>query len=216
MSGNQGVLVLNGDTILRGEVRNCRQADVMGYFEGKLASETLIVHPGGRCFGTIKAGKAEVLGALQGTVLVKELISIRSSGSVSGSVRYGQMAMEPGGILSAQVSNVPPTIGGDMQLSVARGSAVPIHLEDLQAFDPDDDASHLTFSISNARNGHVAASEQPGRPLTHFTQGDLADGRILFQHNGTASEMASFDVVVADHTGASSGAPQTVHVAVRG
>jgi hypothetical protein len=111
---------------------------------------------------------------------------------------------------------VPPTLAGDMQLSVARGSAVPIHLEDLQAFDPDDDASHLTFTISNARNGHVAESEQSGRPVTHFTQAELADGRILFQHNGTTSATASFDVVVADHTGASSGEPQTVHVAVRG
>jgi len=39
---------------------------------------------------------------------------------------------------------------------------------------------------------------------------------VLFKHDGTDTKMASFDVVVADHAGATSGAPQTVKVHVRG
>lgn len=215
MSGNQGVLLVNGETILRGEVRNCRRAEVHGYIEGEVATDSLIVHEGGRCFGTVKAGTADVHGTLQGNVLVRQLITIRSSGTVNGAVRYGQMAMEAGGILSAQVSNVPPTLAGDLDLSVKAGSAVAINMDDLQAVDPDDDASNLTFMISNPRNGYVVASDAPGRPLERFTQADLINGRILFRHDGTPSSSASFDVVVADHTGATSGNPQTVHVTVR-
>lgn len=215
MSGNQGILVLNSETILRGEVRNCRQADVHGYVEGDVSAETVIVHAGGRCYGTVKAGKVDVHGTLQGNVLVRDLIHIRSTGSVNGSVRYGKMSMEAGGALSAQVSNVPPSIAGDLELSVKAGTAVAISIDDLQAVDPDDDAGSLTFMVSNPRNGHVVASDAPGRPLERFTQADLDSGRILFQHDGSPSSSASFDVVVSDHTGATSGAPQTVHVVVR-
>lgn len=216
MSSNQGILVVNADTVLRGEVRNCRQADIMGYVDGKVAVDRLVVHQGGRCFGTIRAGQCDVQGTLQGTVVVKDLIHIHGTGSVNGSVRYGKMSMEAGGVLSAQVSNIPPSIAGDLELSVAKGGSVPIHLEDLQAVDPDDDASQLVFTITNPRNGFVAATDMPQHPVSHFTQAELASGRILFRHDGANESAASFDVIVADHTGATSGAPQTVHVSVRG
>jgi hypothetical protein len=91
-----------------------------------------------------------------------------------------------------------------------------ITLEDLHAIDPDDEAKDLVFTVSNARNGFVTLSSAPGRPAAKFTQADLEGGRVSFKHDGTATPAASFDVVVADHTGATSGAPQTVKVTVKG
>jgi hypothetical protein len=38
---------------------------------------------------------------------------------------------------------------------------------------------------------------------------------VLFRHDGTDGPLASFEVVVADRAGATSGAAQTVKVAVR-
>jgi hypothetical protein len=37
----------------------------------------------------------------------------------------------------------------------------------------------------------------------------------MFKHDGTNTSTASFNVVAADHTGATSGSPQTVKVHVR-
>jgi cytoskeletal protein CcmA (bactofilin family) len=216
VAGNQGVLVVREDTIIKGEIRNCRQMEVYGYVEGNVATDSLRVHENGRCFGTVKAESADVSGTLQGEVVVKNLISIRSSGSVNGNVQYGQLAMEIGGNLSAEVRNVPPTLAGDLDLTVARGRSVRITLEDLNAVDPDDEAKDLTFTVSRATHGFVALSGAPSRPVTRFTQADLKGGRVLFMHDGTDAKVASFDVVVADHSGASSGAPQTVKVQVRG
>jgi cytoskeletal protein CcmA (bactofilin family) len=216
VAGNQGVLVVREDTIVKGEIRNCRQMEVYGYVEGDVAAETLLVHPGGQCYGTIKTDSAEIRGTLQGDVAVTHLISIRDSGSVSGNVRYGQLAMEAGGSLSGEVRNVPPGIAGDLDLTVEKGRSVRITLEDLHAVDPDDDARHLTFTVSNTRNGFVALAGAPGKPVARFTQADLEGGRVNFMHDGTATKQASFDVVVADQAGATSGAAQTVLVAVRG
>ncbi len=190
--------------------------EVYGYVEGDVAADMLLIHPSGQCYGTIKTESAEIRGTLQGNVVVTHLISIRDTGSVSGNVQYGQLAMEPGGNLSAEVRNVPPAIAGDLDLTVDKGRSVRITLEDLHAIDPDDEAKDLVFTVSNAKNGFVTLAGGPGRPAAKFTQADLEGGRVNFMHDGTPTSSASFDVVVADHTGATSGAAQTVKVTVKG
>jgi cytoskeletal protein CcmA (bactofilin family) len=214
--GKNSVLVVQEDMIIKGEIRNCHQAEIYGYVDGDLAADNLLIHKEGRCYGKVKTDSAEIHGTLQGEVVVKNLINIHSSGSVSGNVQYGRLAMEEGGNLSAEVRNVPPTLGGDFDLKVDRGRSVAITLEDLSAFDPDDEAKDLTFTVSNARGGFVSLKTAPAKPVTHFTQADLQSRKVNFTHDGSSTSMASFDVVVADHTGATSGAPQTVKVAVRG
>jgi cytoskeletal protein CcmA (bactofilin family) len=216
VSSTSGVLIVREDLAIKGEIRNCKQIEVYGYVEGDIAAANVLVHKGGRCYGTIKSDNAEVHGDMQGDVSVKNLINIRSSGSVSGNVRYGKLALEQGGNLSAEVRNVPPTLGGDLDLSVGRGKAVRITPQDLTAFDPDDSAQNLTFTISNARNGFITLVGGGARAITRFTQADLLGGKISFMHDGTNTQAASFDVVVLDRGGASSGAAQTVKVHVTG
>jgi hypothetical protein len=43
----------------------------------------------------------------------------------------------------------------------------------------------------------------------------LAEGCVLFAHDGSDASSARFDVQVTDASGANSGKPQTVNVAVR-
>jgi hypothetical protein len=52
--------------------------------------------------------------------------------------------------------------------------------------------------------------------VTAFTQADLEAGRVAFVHDGRSTGLASFDIIVADRSGGTSGAPATVKVAVRG
>jgi cytoskeletal protein CcmA (bactofilin family) len=213
-----GVLVVTEDTVIRGvrELRNCRQLEVFGYLEGDVAAKSVRVHKSGRLFGKLKSDTAEIHGTLQGEVVVKNLIDIRSSGTVSGNIQYGKLALEQGGNLSAEVRNVPPTLAGDLQLEVAKGGTVPVTLQDLNALDPDDAAKDLKFTVSNVRNGYVALSTAPRRSVTTFTQADLEAGKVAFVHDGRSTGLASFDIVVADKSGSTSGAPQTVKVTVRG
>jgi cytoskeletal protein CcmA (bactofilin family) len=214
---NQGLLVISEDMIIRGisELHNCRQLEIHGYVEGDVTAGAVRIHKTGKCYGNMNSETAEVLGTLQGNVTVRNLINIHSSGSVSGNVRYGKLALEAGGNLSAEVRNVPPSIGGDLDLTVERGRAISITLQDLTALDPDDEAKDLVFTITNAKNGFVALAAAPTRPVSRFTQADLERGSVMFKHDGTNTSTASFNVVVADHTGATSGAPQTVKVHVR-
>jgi cytoskeletal protein CcmA (bactofilin family) len=216
VTDNRGLLVLRDDAILKGEVRNCRQMQIFGYVEGTIATDELIIHQGGRCYGTVRAGSADIAGAVQGDIFVKNLINIQSTGDVAGNVHYGHLAMQHGGSLSADLRNVPPTIAGDLQVQVYRGGSVIVTTADLTALDPDDTPDHLIYRITNVRNGHLAFMSKPAAPVDGFTQADLNAGQVMFVHDGTPASAASFDAVVADHTGATSGAAKTVSVAVVG
>jgi len=209
------VIVIREDTFLKGGIRNAGRIEIFGYVEGDIAGDQLIVQPGGRCFGKVKVDTADVRGTLQGDIVVRQLISIRGSGEVVGNVKYGKLAMEMGGQLTAEMRNIPPSISGDLDLSVDKGRAVRITLQDLSALDPDDTAEHLVFTVSDVRNGFVTLASDPVRPVERFTQADLEQGSVLFHHDGTDAPRASFAVVVADRMGATSGAAQTVNVAVR-
>ena len=217
MADNQGVLIITEDTVIRGvrEMRNCRRLEVHGYVEGDVAARDVLVHKTGRLFGTVTTDTAEIHGTVQGDVAVKNLIDIRSSGNVSGNVKYGRLALEMGGNLTAEMRNVPPSVGGDLNLEVAKGHTVPITMQDVTAMDPDDAATDLKFTVTKAKNGFVALLSAPKRAVSTFTQADLEAGRVAFTHDGTNGGTAGFDIVVADHTGATSGAAKTVTVAVR-
>jgi cytoskeletal protein CcmA (bactofilin family) len=208
-------VVIQEDTVIKGKIRNCRQMEIHGYFEGELAAEEVLVHQGGTFFGMLKSERADVAGSVQGEVFVKNLISIRSSGSVNGNVRYGQLAMEMGADLSAELRNVPPRLEGDLDITVKRGRSVVITTEDITAVDPDDTPDHLTYTVSNPAGGYVALATQPGTPVLTFTQADIEAGRVLFVHDGSVGNSASFGIVVADDSGATSGRVQTVTVHVK-
>lgn len=216
VSDNRGVLIVSEDTVIKGGIRNGRQVEIYGYVEGEVASEALRIHPGGRLFGTLRADRAEVNGEMQGEVYVRHLFAIGSTGSVTGKVLYGQLAIEAGGNLSAEVRNIPPSLAGDFKIEVARGQSVAVTLQDLNAVDPDDLAKDLVFTVAHPIRGFIALSSAPGLAVTRFTQSDLQEGKVMFRHDGSDGAAAGFDVHVADHTGAKSGPPQIVKVEVRG
>lgn len=214
MTQSQGIAVISDDTVLKGRIAHCKLLEVHGYVEGEVAAERLIVHPGGRVFGTIKVDNAEINGTLQGNVAVKHLIGIGATGSVNGQVQYGRISLASGAELSADLRNVPPEISGDLDLVVRRGRTVRITTMDLTAVDTDDSAHSLNFSVSNAINGFVTLNNAQRMPVDTFTQADLENGLVMFAHDGNAAETASFDVIVSDSAGATSGAAKTVTVAV--
>ncbi|MGH6816961.1 MAG: cadherin-like domain-containing protein [Hyphomicrobiaceae bacterium] len=216
MNGNKGVILVREDTIIKGQIRNCRQIDIYGYVEGELSAGIVHIHKGGRFYGIVNTENAEIHGILQGEVFVKNLINIRNSGSVSGKVKYGRLAMELGGNLSAEVFSVPPTLTGDLDVTVEKGRAVGITHEDIAAVDPDTADENLMFAVANVKNGFMVLATAPNKPVTRFTQSDLRARRVVFVHDGSDTTTAGFDVVVSDESGGTSGNAQSVKVTVKG
>jgi hypothetical protein len=85
---------------------------------------------------------------------------------------------------------------------------------DLTAIDPDDDTTDLVYTVSNTVNGFLTLAHAADARISTFTQADLEANNVSFRHDGSAGDRASFDVVVTDASGATSGAPRTVVVTV--
>lgn len=216
MSESTGVLVIGADAVLTGEVKGAKAVEIYGTVEGGVSAGDVKVRQGGQLNGWIKADTSTVEGSLKGDIRVQQLITIRATGSVEGNVKYGRLAMDEGAELAASVRNVPPSLGGDLDVTVTRGRSVKLTPSDLKAIDPDDAPDALTFNVSNLTGGIITQSGAPGLAVGTFTQADLNAGRVYFAHDGSDAERASFQVVVSDDDGATSGAAQTVNVAVRG
>ncbi|MEO1265187.1 MAG: polymer-forming cytoskeletal protein [Pseudomonadota bacterium] len=214
MADTKGVAVIGPETVLQGEIRNGRAVRVDGYVEGRINAAHVEVAGGGKVDGVIRANTADVGGAIDGTVRVRELVQIRDKGRVTGNVQYGALAMAPGGELSADVRNVPPELVGDLELDVLRGGSVIIRRDDLAAIDPDDGPEDLLFVVTNPSSGFVAKASAPTHAVTRFTQADLNAGRVMFVHDGAPGARASFAVTVQDDDGATAGAARTVSVNV--
>lgn len=209
--------VISSDMVVEGElVAPLGQVEVAGFFNGTLNVGNLIIHEGGKVVGKVRAHNILSNGFLQGEIMAKGLLDIGATGTVNGNITYGQLAVREGGELSADVRNIPPTLAGDMKISVSRGKAVRLTTDDLTAIDPDDDAKDLTFAVSDMKNGYVVCLDKPKIVAHSFTQKDLEKGRIVFVHDGKDALFASFAIVVRDASGASSGTPRTVEVEVRG
>lgn len=214
VSAERGKGVIGADLVIYGDVRNAVDIDVLGSVIGSIAAQRVTIHPSGRVAGALNAEDAAVHGRLEGRVRVRQLISIGRAGAVHGDVRYGQLALEPGGDLAADVRNLPPELGGDFEMTVRRGRATRISPADLSATDAEDLASRLTYHVSNAQHGFVVLASAPGQAVESFTQADISGGKVSFLHDGGDGSVAGFDVVVSDSQGATSGAARRVSVAV--
>jgi cytoskeletal protein CcmA (bactofilin family) len=207
--------IIAADTVLKGTISNGGQVEVYGYFEGEIAAETLVVHEGGRVFGRARVDSAYISGTLQGEAFVRNLISLTRSGVVSGNVRYSKIAMEAGAELTAELRNVPPEMAGDMQILVSRGRWVVLTTSDVTALDPDSNPNQLVYSISNVTCGKLVHLTAPTTAIDKFTQVDVVAGLIAYQHDGSVGDEASFDLVVTDQAGATSGTPKRMRIAIR-
>lgn len=214
MTGTRGTTIIAEDMVVRGDIKNGGLVEVKGYVEGSVSAERLLIHENGRVYGTVRADNCDVNGRMQGTVLIKHLISIGQTGAVRGDVRYGKLVLAGGGDLDATVRNVPPEIAGDLNVTVKRGHSVRVTTADLTAIDPDSAAASVVFTVGATTGGHMARAGALKSPVQSFTQEDLEAGTVLFVHDGSAGNSAAIELVAADQLGATSGAPKSLTVTV--
>ena len=96
--------------------------------------------------------------------------------------------------------NNAPTLTTNNGLTLNEGATAPIGTSDLSASDVDDTASNLTYAItSGPSNGTLLVNSTAA---TSFTQQDLADGAVEYQHDGSETTADSFKFDLTDDDGA--------------
>ena len=100
-------LVVGRDIRLKGEITSCETLIIEGHVEITLPEAINIEIASTGCFkGTAEISKADISGEFEGTLTAHDQLIIRSTGRVSGKIRYGKIVIEGGGQVSGDMKSI--------------------------------------------------------------------------------------------------------------
>jgi cytoskeletal protein CcmA (bactofilin family) len=99
-------LTVGREISLSGEIASCDTLIVEGNVEANLQNCRDVDIAESGCFkGSAEVDNADVRGTFEGNLVVRKRLLIRSSGHVSGTIRYGQIEIEIGGQICGDVQS---------------------------------------------------------------------------------------------------------------
>jgi len=99
-------LTVGREIALSGEIASCDTLVVEGSVEANLQNcRDVDIAESGHFKGSATIDNADVRGAFEGNLVVRKRLLIRSTGHVSGTIRYGQVEIELGGQISGDVQS---------------------------------------------------------------------------------------------------------------
>jgi len=106
-------LIVGRDISLSGEIGSCDALVVEGSVEAKLPDGRIMeITETGLFKGAVEIDDADIAGRFEGTLTVRGRLTLRATGRVQGTIRYGVLAVEAGG-----------QITGDVQVYIAPAKA---------------------------------------------------------------------------------------------
>ncbi len=105
-SGQQGRRLVIGDGItISGEIDACDYLVIEGTVEAALKGASVLeVAESGTFYGTVEINEAMIAGRFEGDLTVNGRLTITSTGSVTGSIAYKELAIESGAVLDGKAS----------------------------------------------------------------------------------------------------------------
>jgi len=119
-----GDLTLGPGVTLTGTVSVPGRAVIHGTMEGALTARDVLVGPEGRVSGTLEADIVELQGEGPTALTARTALVVRATGRVTGTVRYGRLEVEPGGVLQGDLAPLASP-AGDPGAPVGAGGATP-------------------------------------------------------------------------------------------
>lgn len=103
--GTEGkMLVVGREISLNGEIAACDRLVVEGQVEAALGEcHNLEIAQGGLFKGSAEVEEAEISGRFDGNLTVSKRLRVRSSGHIKGKIKYGQIEIEAGGVITGDV-----------------------------------------------------------------------------------------------------------------
>lgn len=97
-------LIVGREIALSGEITSCDKLIIEGSVEANLQDcHDVDIAESGLFKGSATIDDAEVRGRFEGNLIVRKRLLIRSTGRVSGTIRYGQIEIECGGQISGDI-----------------------------------------------------------------------------------------------------------------
>lgn len=111
--GSVSKLIVGPDIKLKGaEITDCDTLVVEGRVEASMDSRVIQISEHGVFLGKVGIDVAEIRGHFEGELTARRQLIIRATGKVSGTIRYGKIAIEEGGELSGNIAALAAPKGG--------------------------------------------------------------------------------------------------------
>ncbi len=107
-------LTVGRDIHLKGDISSCDKLVVEGRVEAALSDARIIeVAPSGYFKGDAQVVEADISGHFEGKLIARDKLTVRSSGRITGSIRYGRIIIESGGEISGDMQSLGSEAEGD-------------------------------------------------------------------------------------------------------
>jgi cytoskeletal protein CcmA (bactofilin family) len=101
------VNLISSTTNVTGDINTESDIRIDGTLNGNLiTSGRLIIGTNGRIEGEIRCKSAEIEGVMKGQIIVDELLSLKSTSSLTGDITTSQLLIEPGAIFQGNCQMV--------------------------------------------------------------------------------------------------------------
>lgn len=116
--GDSGRKLIVGDGLsLSGEITSCDILVVAGKVEAKLTDGKLLeINETGQFRGSVEIENADIAGRYDGQLVVHGRLTVRSTGRISGMVKYGELEVNAGGQIIGELQ-----VSGSQQASSGPG-----------------------------------------------------------------------------------------------
>ena len=98
-------LTIGKGITMSGEIEACDHLVVAGTVEATLKGASVLeVAESGSFYGTVEIDEANIAGNFEGDITVRGRLTIQSTGTITGSISYKELAMEVGATMDGSVS----------------------------------------------------------------------------------------------------------------
>ena len=113
-SSADGRKLIVGDGLsLSGEITSCDILVVAGKVEAKLTDGKLLeINETGQFRGSVEIENADIAGRYDGQLVVHGRLTVRSTGRISGMVKYGELEVSAGGQIIGEMQVTSSNVGG--------------------------------------------------------------------------------------------------------
>jgi len=114
------------DINLKGvEISNCGVLVIEGNVEATVNSKAMEIAKPGRLNGVANIDVAEVHGEFAGELTARDKLVVHGTGKVTGTIRYGLLVVEEGGVVSGELQQLQPVAVANAKPSAP--APAPVH-----------------------------------------------------------------------------------------
>ena len=99
----QEATIISENSSAEGKLKASESVILLGSFKGDIESKTLEIGLNGEVIGNVEAANITISGYFEGELVCHSLLTISKAATVRGKVAYGTLAVEPGGLIEAEL-----------------------------------------------------------------------------------------------------------------